>query len=82
MLESLPAPMGWAFLGICRYPTSILAHSAVGIEVLPGPKDTLGRMTWPPRAPAMSGMPGQRSSQKEDRFGGQASLIHSQGTQA
>lgn len=44
-------------MGICRYPTSILAHSAVGIEVLPGPRDTLGRMTWPPRAPAMSGMP-------------------------
>lgn len=56
MLEGLLAPMGWALLGICRYPTSLLTHSAVGIEVLPGLKGTLGRTTWPPHALAISGM--------------------------
>ena len=56
MIEGLPAPMGWACLEICRYRTSLLTHSAVGIEVLPGVKDTLGRTTWPPQALAISGM--------------------------
>ena len=58
MLEGLPAPMGWALLGICRYhhPPFLLTHSAVGIEVLPGLKGTLGRTTWPPHALAISGM--------------------------
>lgn len=37
-------------------PPSLLTHSAVGIEVLPGLKGTLGRMTWPPHALAISGM--------------------------
>lgn len=27
------------------------------IKVLPGPKDTLGKMAWPPHSRAMSGMP-------------------------
>ena len=50
--------MGWALLGICRYhhPPFLLTPSAVGIEVLPGLKGTLGRTTWPPHALAISGM--------------------------
>ena len=61
--------MGWALLGIYRYPTSLLTHSAVGIEVLPGLKGTLGRTTWPPHALAISGqVKGQDKCQARKRI--------------
>lgn len=42
-----------------RFAESLLspAHSAMRIKVLPGPKDTSGKMAWPPHSPAMSGVP-------------------------
>ena len=45
-------------MGDLLIPTFILTHNTMGIEVLPGPKDILGigRVTWPPNAPAMSRM--------------------------
>lgn len=62
-VRSLWGPVEQPSWSICISPSSVLLHSALRIEVFPGPRYFLRRMIWPSDFPAMSGKPNMVKSE-------------------